>query len=79
MGGSAPNQSYGLFPVGTPGRLHMQQVGGAIVFVGSQLAFAGRARNAAYLASKGAIVSLARSMALVPKDSRQCRRSRSHR
>ncbi|MBX3491247.1 SDR family oxidoreductase [Parvibaculum sp.] len=38
--------------------------GGAIVLVGSQLAFAGGRANAAYLASKGAIVSLARSMAL---------------
>ncbi len=37
---------------------------GAIVLVGSQLAFAGGRANAAYLASKGAIVSLARSMAL---------------
>jgi NAD(P)-dependent dehydrogenase (short-subunit alcohol dehydrogenase family) len=43
---------------GTPPR------GGAIVLVGSQLAFAGGRANAAYLASKGAVVSLARSMAL---------------
>jgi NAD(P)-dependent dehydrogenase (short-subunit alcohol dehydrogenase family) len=38
--------------------------GGAIVMLGSQLAFAGGRANAAYLASKGAIVSLARSMAV---------------
>jgi NAD(P)-dependent dehydrogenase (short-subunit alcohol dehydrogenase family) len=38
--------------------------GGSIVFVGSQLAMAGGRSNAAYLASKGAIVSLAKSMAL---------------
>jgi len=38
--------------------------GGAIILVGSQLAFAGGRGNAAYLAAKGAIPSLARSMAL---------------
>jgi len=38
--------------------------GGAIVFVGSQLAVAGGRSNAPYLASKGAIVSLAKSMAV---------------
>lgn len=38
--------------------------GGSIVLVGSQLALAGGRANAAYLASKGAIMSLARSMAL---------------
>lgn len=38
--------------------------GGSIVLVGSQLALAGGRANAAYLASKGAVVSLARSMAL---------------
>jgi 2-keto-3-deoxy-L-fuconate dehydrogenase len=38
--------------------------GGSIVFVGSQLAIAGGRSNAPYLASKGAIVSLARCMAL---------------
>ena len=38
--------------------------GGSIVLVGSQLAMAGGRANAAYLASKGAVVSLARSMAL---------------
>ena len=38
--------------------------GGAIILVGSQLAFAGGRANAAYLAAKGAIPSLARSMAL---------------
>ncbi len=37
---------------------------GAIVLVGSQLAFAGGRSNAPYLASKGAVASLARSMAL---------------
>lgn len=37
---------------------------GAVVLVGSQLAFAGGRSNAPYLASKGAIASLARSMAL---------------
>lgn len=38
--------------------------GGSIVFLGSQLAQAGGRSNAAYLASKGAVASLARSMAL---------------
>jgi 2-keto-3-deoxy-L-fuconate dehydrogenase len=38
--------------------------GGAIVFIGSQLAFAGGRANAPYLASKGAVVTLARSMAI---------------
>ena len=38
--------------------------GGAIILIASQLAFAGGRRNAAYLASKGAVVSLARSMAV---------------
>jgi NAD(P)-dependent dehydrogenase (short-subunit alcohol dehydrogenase family) len=38
--------------------------GGALVLVGSQLALAGGRANAAYLASKGAVMSLARSMAL---------------
>lgn len=38
--------------------------GGALVLVGSQLALAGGRSNAAYLASKGAVMSLARSMAL---------------
>ena len=38
--------------------------GGSIVLVGSQLAFAGGRSNAAYLAAKGAIVSLARTMAV---------------
>ena len=38
--------------------------GGSIVLVGSQLAFAGGRSNAAYLASKGAVVSLAKTMAL---------------
>jgi 2-keto-3-deoxy-L-fuconate dehydrogenase len=37
---------------------------GSIILVGSQLAFAGGRSNAAYLASKGAIVSLAQSMAV---------------
>lgn len=38
--------------------------GGSIVMIGSQLAMAGGRSNAAYLASKGAIVSLARTMAV---------------
>lgn len=38
--------------------------GGTIVMIGSQLAFAGGKSNAAYLASKGAIVSLAQTMAI---------------
>jgi NAD(P)-dependent dehydrogenase (short-subunit alcohol dehydrogenase family) len=38
--------------------------GGSIVMVGSQLAFAGGRSNAAYLATKGAVVSLAKSMAV---------------
>ena len=37
---------------------------GSIVLVGSQLAFAGGRSNAPYLASKGAVASLARCMAL---------------
>lgn len=37
---------------------------GSIILVGSQLAFSGGRGNAAYLASKGAIVSLAQTMAL---------------
>ncbi len=38
--------------------------GGSVILIGSQLAFAGGQSNAAYLASKGAVVSLARSMAV---------------
>ncbi|WP_210485656.1 SDR family oxidoreductase [Microvirga antarctica] len=38
--------------------------GGSIILVGSQLAIAGGRANAAYLSTKGAIGSLARSMAL---------------
>lgn len=38
--------------------------GGAVVMIGSQLAMAGGRSNAAYLATKGAIVSLARTMAV---------------
>ncbi|NDV00565.1 SDR family oxidoreductase [Pseudoroseicyclus tamaricis] len=38
--------------------------GGSIVMIGSQLAFAGGRSNAAYLATKGALVSLAKSMAV---------------
>lgn len=38
--------------------------GGSIVMIGSQLAFAGGRSNAAYNASKGAVVSLARTMAV---------------
>lgn len=38
--------------------------GGSIVMVGSQLALAGGRSNAAYLAGKGAVMSLARTMAL---------------
>lgn len=38
--------------------------GGAVILIASQLAFAGGRRNAAYLASKGAVASLARSMAV---------------
>jgi len=38
--------------------------GGAIIMIGSQLAFAGGRNNAAYLTSKGAIVSLAKTMAV---------------
>jgi len=41
-----------------------RQRSGSIIFVGSQLAQAGGRANAAYLASKGAIVSLAQSMAV---------------
>jgi NAD(P)-dependent dehydrogenase (short-subunit alcohol dehydrogenase family) len=44
--------------------MSMRGRGGSIVFVGSQLAQAGGRGNAAYLASKGAVVSLAKSMAL---------------
>jgi NAD(P)-dependent dehydrogenase (short-subunit alcohol dehydrogenase family) len=42
----------------------MAQGGGSIVLVGSQLALSGGRSNAPYLASKGAIMSLARGMAL---------------
>lgn len=38
--------------------------GGSIILVGSQLAFAGGRANAPYLASKGAVTSLARCMAV---------------
>ena len=38
--------------------------GGSIVMIGSQLSFAGGRENAAYLASKGAVVSLGRTMAV---------------
>lgn len=46
------------------GQMRAAGRGGAIVMIGSQLAFAGGRSNAAYLASKGALVSLARSMAV---------------
>jgi len=39
-------------------------VGGSIVMIGSQLSFAGGRSNAAYLASKGAVISLARTLAV---------------
>jgi NAD(P)-dependent dehydrogenase (short-subunit alcohol dehydrogenase family) len=42
----------------------MAASGGSIILVGSQLATAGGRSNAAYIASKGAIASLARTMAL---------------
>jgi 2-keto-3-deoxy-L-fuconate dehydrogenase len=42
----------------------MREAGGSLIFVSSQLAFAGGRANAAYLASKGAVVSLARGMAV---------------
>ena len=38
--------------------------GGAIILIASQLAFAGGRSNAAYIASKGAVVSLTRTMAV---------------
>ena len=38
--------------------------GGSIILIASQLAFAGGRRNAAYIASKGAVVSLVRTMAV---------------
>ena len=38
--------------------------GGAIILIASQLAFAGGRHNAAYIASKGAVVSLVRTMAV---------------
>jgi NAD(P)-dependent dehydrogenase (short-subunit alcohol dehydrogenase family) len=41
-----------------------RQRSGAIVTIASQLAFAGGRNNSAYIASKGAIVSLTRTMAL---------------
>lgn len=46
----------------------MAEHGGSIVFVGSQLALSGGRNNAAYLAGKGAVMSLARSMALEHAD-----------
>jgi NAD(P)-dependent dehydrogenase (short-subunit alcohol dehydrogenase family) len=45
-------------------RAMRQSGGGSIVLVSSQLAFAGGRANAAYLASKGAVVSLGKCMAL---------------
>jgi 2-keto-3-deoxy-L-fuconate dehydrogenase len=41
-----------------------RQGGGAIVTITSQLAFAGGRQNSAYIASKGAVVALTRTMAL---------------
>ena len=41
-----------------------RQGAGSIILIGSQLAFAGGRGNAAYLASKGAVVSLAQGMAV---------------
>jgi 2-keto-3-deoxy-L-fuconate dehydrogenase len=41
-----------------------KSAGGSIVMIGSQLSFAGGRSNAAYLASKGAVVSLGRTMAV---------------
>jgi 2-keto-3-deoxy-L-fuconate dehydrogenase len=41
-----------------------RQRGGAIVTIASQLAFAGGRQNSAYIASKGAVVALTRTMAL---------------
>ena len=41
-----------------------RQRGGAIVTIASQLAFAGGRNNSAYIASKGAVVSLTRTMAV---------------
>ena len=38
--------------------------GGSIILIASQLAFAGGRENAAYIASKGAVVSLVRTMAV---------------
>jgi NAD(P)-dependent dehydrogenase (short-subunit alcohol dehydrogenase family) len=44
---------------------HLRQAGGgAIVIVASQLSFVGQPANAAYVASKGALTSLARTMAI---------------
>lgn len=45
-------------------RAMREREGGAIVMVGSQLAQAGGRSNAAYLASKGAVATLARTMAV---------------
>ncbi|MEM7406330.1 MAG: SDR family oxidoreductase [Pseudomonadota bacterium] len=42
----------------------MSERGGSVVFIASQLAFGGGQLNAAYIASKGAIVSLAKTAAL---------------
>ena len=41
-----------------------QSAGGSIVMIGSQLSFAGGRSNVAYLARKGAVVSLGRTMAV---------------
>lgn len=55
----------GTFLWAREGTVAMRETGGgSIVMIGSQLAFAGGRSNAAYLASKGAIVSLARTMAV---------------
>jgi len=42
----------------------MAQLGGSIVLIGSQLAVSSGGNNAAYIASKGAIASLAKTMAV---------------
>ena len=55
--------------------------GGSVVMVASQLAFGGGRLNAAYIASKGAIVSLVKTAGfeLAPDNAGQCGGTRRHR
>ena len=55
----------GVFLTARAAMPHLHRAGGgAIVVVASQLSFVGQAANAAYVASKGALTALVRSMAI---------------